>query len=133
MTSLEKPPCHICTHASKTNHADLHSVFLLRNRCEDSYTHRLSLPPLISGYCLMRGGSQTLHGCDHTVARTKNGRPSDQHVGPCTDDLWRWRRVDAPSSLEVTPGPDLVDHLAPPPNLGQRRVDERLMAKARID
>src|SRR5262245_26134684 len=44
MTSLEKPPCHIRTHASKTNHADLHSVFLLRNRCEDSYTSRSSSP-----------------------------------------------------------------------------------------
>ena len=32
MTSLEKPPRHVRAHSSKTNHADLHSVFLLRNR-----------------------------------------------------------------------------------------------------
>ena len=32
MTSLEKPPRHVRAHASETNHADLHSVFLLQNR-----------------------------------------------------------------------------------------------------
>jgi hypothetical protein len=32
MASLEKPPRHVRAHASETNHADLHSVFLLQNR-----------------------------------------------------------------------------------------------------
>jgi hypothetical protein len=75
----------------------------------------------MSSYGLMRGGSQPLHGCDDSVARTKNGRPGDQHVDSCTNDQWRRRRVDAPINLEVTAGPDLVDHLAHTPNLWQRR------------
>src|SRR5262249_38901732 len=44
MTCLEKPPCHIRTHASQTNHADLHSVFLLCNSCSDSFTSCSSSP-----------------------------------------------------------------------------------------
>ena len=32
MAALEKPPRHVRAHSSKTNHADLHSLFLLRNR-----------------------------------------------------------------------------------------------------
>src|SRR5215471_18396729 len=87
----------------------------------------------MSGHGLMCGGSQTLHGGGNSVARTKNGRPGDQHIGSCTDDQWRCRRVDASINLEVTAGLDLVDHLAHTPNLGQRRVDERLMAKAWVN
>jgi hypothetical protein len=29
MPPLEEAPCHIRAHSSKTNHADLHSLFLL--------------------------------------------------------------------------------------------------------
>src|SRR2546430_14298588 len=81
----------------------------------------------------MRGGSETVHGWDGSVARTKNGRPGDQHVGSCTDDQGRRRRVDAAIHLEVTAGPGRIDHLADTPDLWQRRVDERLMSKARVD
>src|SRR2546428_2126725 len=37
MAAVEKPPRHVRAHSSKTNHADLHRVFLLRNRFSDSY------------------------------------------------------------------------------------------------
>src|SRR5262245_59623835 len=91
------------------------------------------LTSFMSGHYLIRGGSKPLHGCDNSVIRTKNGRPGDQHVGSCTDDQWRCRRVDAAIHLEVTAGLQLIDHLANTPNLGQRRVDETLMSKARVD
>src|SRR5712692_3019494 len=87
----------------------------------------------MSGHCLIRGCSKTLHGCDDSVALTKNCRPGDQHVGSCIDYQWRSRRVDAAINLEVAAGPDVVDHLADTPNLWQCRVDEMLMSKARVD
>src|SRR6266446_3204136 len=37
MAAVEKPPRHVRAHSSQTNHADLHSAFLLRNRFSDSY------------------------------------------------------------------------------------------------
>src|SRR5262245_39874078 len=84
--------------------------------CPQRLLHELFiLTSFMSGHGLMRGGSQPLHGGAHAVTRTKNGRPGDQHVGSCTYDQWRRRRVDAPIHLEVTAGPDLVDHLAHTP------------------
>src|SRR5262249_35506012 len=132
MASLEKPPRHVRTHSSQTNHADLHSVFLLRNRFEDLH-EPFDLTALLSGHCLIRGCSKTFHGCDDSFPLTKNRRPGDQHVGSCSDYQWRSRRVDAAINLEVAARSDLIDHLADTANLGQRRVDERLMAKARVD
>src|SRR4030095_12680910 len=67
--------------------------------------------------------SQPVHSCDDSFARTKDCRPGDQNVGSRIDHQRRSGRIDAAINLEVTAGPDLIDHLSDAPNLWQRRVD----------
>src|SRR6266576_1397164 len=88
---------------------------------------------IVSRHCLIRGCSKTFHGCADSFAVIKNCRPGDQNVGSCIDHQWCSRRVDAAINLEIAAGPDLIDHLADTANLRQRRVDEMLMSKARVD
>src|SRR5580765_6114236 len=82
---------------------------------------------------LIRSCSKTLHGCDDSFARTKDCRPGDQNVGSRIDHQRRSRRVDAAINLQIAAALDLIDHLSDAPNLWQRRVDEVLMSKSRVD
>src|SRR4029077_19447239 len=87
----------------------------------------------VSHLSLVRCRSEPVHGCDYSFALTKNCRSGYQNVGSCIDHQWRGRHVDAAVNLEIAVPLGLIDHPADTPNLWQRRVDETLVSKARVN
>src|SRR5262245_44560174 len=95
--------------------------------------------PLLSGKLLrlhsvlVEARTQAVHRYSHFAALSKHCCSGDQHIGSRFHDQRRGFRVDTPVNLQITASVALINHPTHSPYFGQRRVDELLMSKSRID
>src|SRR5262245_37985117 len=90
-------------------------------------TLRRSVGRLVGG-----GGVQSLHGRSDPFVVPEDRGARDEDRGARADDQRRGRPIDASVHLEVASRLDSVDHLANPPDLGQGRGKEMLVAESRV-